>query len=72
MGKKFCLEALELAQEIGAQEEMGYALMNAGRITSYMGDMAGARKLLEKALAIYEAIENPNAKQVRGWLEALV
>ena len=32
---------------------------------------AWARDLWEQALAIYEAIEDPNAERVRGWLAEL-
>ena len=36
-----------------------------------LGDRTKAREMWEKALAIYEAIEDPRAERVRGWLQGL-
>jgi hypothetical protein len=42
-----------------------------GQAHSRLGDPARAPELWEEALRIYEAIEDPNADEVRGWLEGL-
>jgi hypothetical protein len=50
-------------------------LVSAGqfiaRLTRDRGDAARARDLWQQALRIYEAIEDPNAERVRGWLAGL-
>jgi len=49
----------------------GNRLGNLGLAYAALGDLVRARELWEQALKIYEATEDPRAKQVRGWLAAL-
>ena len=65
------LKALAIAQEIGDRRNEGNWLANMGAAYEELGDTARARQMWEQALAIFEAIEDPNAERVRGWLEGL-
>lgn len=47
------------------------ALGNLGSAHEILGDPARAYDLWTQALAIFEAIEDPNAETVRGWLAGL-
>ena len=64
-------QALTVAREIGDRRGEGADLANMGLLAKEQGDLARARQLWEQALKIYEAIEDPNAKRVRGWLDEL-
>jgi len=46
-------------------------LGNLGLIYRNQGDTACARDYWTRALAIFEAIQDPNAERVRGWLAGL-
>jgi tetratricopeptide (TPR) repeat protein len=61
-------QALEIRREIGDRRGEGNDLANMGLAYKKLGDAARARELWEEALCIYEAIEDPYAKTVRGWL----
>jgi len=47
------------------------AFVNLGLAHKDLGGQDRACELWTQALAIYEAIENPNAERVRGWLAEL-
>jgi len=64
-------QALAIAREIGDRRGEGADLANMGLLVKGQGDLERARQLWEQALKIYEAIEDPNAKRVRGWLKQL-
>ena len=64
-------QALSVAREIGDRRMEGNHLANLGLLAKGQGDLARARALWEQALRIFEAIEDPNAERVRGWLAAL-
>ena len=64
-------QALAIAREIGDRRGEGNRLANLGLLVKGQGDLARARQLWEQALEIYEAIEDPNAKRVRGCLDEL-
>jgi len=51
--------------------QQGNRLANLGLLARDQGDAARARDLWQQALRIYEAIEDPNAERVRGWLAEL-
>ena len=61
-------QALEIDREIGDRRGEGANLANLGLLAEDQGDAVRARDLWQQALRIYEAIENPNAERVRGWL----
>ena len=46
-------------------------LANMGLLVEEQGDPSRARELWEQALRIYEAIQDPNAERVRGWLAGM-
>ena len=71
MAATFYQQALSIAQEIGDRHGEGNHLANMGLAHKQLRDEVKAREMLEKALAIYEAIEDPNAERVRGWLKGL-
>jgi len=64
-------QALAIAREIGARRAQGAILGNLGSAYKNLGDLVRARQLWEQALRIFEAIEDPNAKRVRGLLKQL-
>jgi len=49
----------------------GQFIARLGLLARDRGDAARARDLWQQALRIYEAIEDPNAERVRGWLAEL-
>jgi tetratricopeptide (TPR) repeat protein len=64
-----CYEAaLAVAQQIGDQHMEGTILTNLGQAYRDKGDVSRARECWTQALAILEAIEDPNAEEVRCWL----
>jgi len=64
-------QALTIARDIGHRQLEGNTLANMGLLARGQGDLARARMLWEQALDIYEAIEDPTAERVRGWLDGL-
>ena len=68
---EYCEQALSVAREIGDRRMEGNALANLGLLAEGQGELAHARELWEQALRIFEAIEDPNAERVRGWLKEL-
>jgi tetratricopeptide (TPR) repeat protein len=64
-------QALAIAREIGDRWGEGAHLANLGNAYKILGDPARARECWTQALAIFEAIEDPNAEKVRGWLAEL-
>ena len=64
-------QALAIDREIGDRRGEGIRLTNLGIAHETLGDPARTRELWTQALAIYEAIEDPWAATVRGWLEDL-
>ena len=63
--------ALVIHREIGDRCGEGNDLANLGLAYKSLEDPARARQLWEQALQIFEAIEDPNAERVRGWLKGL-
>jgi tetratricopeptide (TPR) repeat protein len=61
-------QALEIARQIGHRQLEASTLANLGLLAREQSDAARARDLWQQALRIYEAIEDPNAERVRGWL----
>jgi tetratricopeptide (TPR) repeat protein len=64
-------QALAISREIGDRRGEGMTLGNLGLLAKGQGDLARAHALWEQALRIFEAIEDPNAGRVRGWLDEL-
>jgi len=64
-------QALTIAREIGHRQLEGNCLTSLGLLAKEQRDKAHARELWEQALRIFEAIEDPNAERVRGWLKEL-
>ena len=58
-------------REIGDRRSEGAWRANLGMAYKNLDDLVRARQLWEQALKIYEAIEDPNAERVRGWLKQL-
>ena len=56
---------------IGDRRGKENRLVNLGVLAKGQGELARARQLWEQALDIFESIEDPNAEQVRGWLDEL-
>ena len=65
---EFYEQSLAIKREIGDRRGQGNALANLGTAYKELGDMDRAKELWRAALEIYEAIEDPNAERVRGWL----
>jgi tetratricopeptide (TPR) repeat protein len=61
-------QRIEIAREIGDRRGEGNALANLGQAYKKLGDMNKAKELWRAALAIFEAIEDPNVERVRKWL----
>lgn len=55
---------------IGGWVYIQNALANMGLAYKELGDRAETRRLWQEALAIYQAIESPEARKVQGWLAA--
>jgi tetratricopeptide (TPR) repeat protein len=68
---EFYEQALVIDREIGDRGGEGTALANTGIAWQELGEPQKARTCWEQAQAIYEAIESPNAAQVRRWLAEL-
>lgn len=64
----FYEQHLEIAREIGDRRGEGNALWNSALAHDSLGERAEAVRRAEAALAIREAIEDPNADMVRGTL----
>jgi tetratricopeptide (TPR) repeat protein len=64
-------QSLSIFRQIGNRHGEAIALTNLGRIAERQKNLALTRELWEEALGIYEAIEDPRAEVVRGWLEKL-
>jgi tetratricopeptide (TPR) repeat protein len=62
---------LEIAREIGDRLGEAIRLANLGHVYRQLGDAPRAGDSWEQALAVYEALADPNAERVRGWLEQL-
>ena len=58
----FYQQALTISQEIGDRRNEGNWLANMGLDYKQLGDETRAREMWERALAIFEAIEDPNAE----------
>jgi len=65
----FYEKSLAIKREIGDRRGEGNSLANMGWAYKELGDANKAKTLWRAALEIYEAIEDPNAKRLRGWLE---
>ncbi|MDL1897285.1 tetratricopeptide repeat protein [Anaerolineae bacterium CFX7] len=65
----FYKQYLVITREIGDRRGEGNALANMGLAYKELGDANKAKTLWRAALEIYEAIEDPNAKRVKKWLE---
>jgi len=63
--------ALAIAREIGDRRMEGNTLANLGGLARSGSRPARARELWGQALEIFEAIRDPNAERVRGWLEEI-
>lgn len=63
---EICDEALELAREIGDRLSEGVNLQMLGLGYACLGEMQKAYTYWKEALAIFEAIESPNAEKVRS------
>jgi tetratricopeptide (TPR) repeat protein len=63
--------ALVISKEIGDRRGEGADLGNLGLAYAALGEPDRARDLWTQALEIFEAIEDPNADRVRGWLAEL-
>lgn len=61
---------LEISRQIGDRQGEGTALSNLGNAYESLGKMEKACGLWKEALAIFEAIESPNANRIRSWIEA--
>jgi tetratricopeptide (TPR) repeat protein len=61
-------QQLVIVREIGDRRGEGNALANLGWARKRLGDLTEARRLWQEALAIYQAIESPEAKKVQEWL----
>jgi tetratricopeptide (TPR) repeat protein len=61
---------LGIAHEIGDRRGEGIALWNSALAQESLGERAGALARAEAALALFEAIEHPNAGRVRKQVEA--
>jgi hypothetical protein len=55
---------------IGGWVYIQNALANMGLAHKKLGALTEARRLWQEALAIYQAIESPEARKVQGWLAA--
>jgi tetratricopeptide (TPR) repeat protein len=64
-------QALAIACEIGDRRGEGNHLANLGTTYAALDEPARAREYWAQALTLLEAIEDPNAERVRGWLGAL-
>lgn len=60
-----------LDRAIELNPEYAYAYSNRGNARSAQGDLAGARADYERALAIFEASDDPRAETVRQILADL-
>jgi tetratricopeptide (TPR) repeat protein len=64
-------QGLALAREIGDRRGEAKRLGNMGLLAEQQGDKSRAQQLLGDALDTFEAIDHPNAEQVREWLAEL-
>jgi tetratricopeptide (TPR) repeat protein len=65
---EFFQQALVIDREIGDRRGEGNALWSSALAFDRLGDRPQAIARAEAALAIYEAIEDPNAAKVRSML----
>jgi len=65
---EFHEQALVIVRELGDRRGEGNALWNSALALAQLGDRAQALARAAAALRIYEAIEDPNAAQVRAQL----
>lgn len=63
--------ALAVAQELGDRRNEGTRLANLGLAYRDLGEPARARQCWAQALALYEAVKDPNTDRVRRWLADL-
>lgn len=63
-------QALKISREIGYPHREATHLANLGKAYQELGELERARAFWREALQIYEAVKSPDAKKVRGWLEA--
>ncbi|MGI9108204.1 MAG: ATP-binding protein [Pyrinomonadaceae bacterium] len=68
---EFYEQHLVIARESGDRRGEGNALGNLGNAYAALGEPEMAIQCMEAALKIFEEIESPHAKLVRGWLEEL-
>ncbi|CAK0751897.1 hypothetical protein CCP3SC1_10082 [Gammaproteobacteria bacterium] len=64
-------QSLAIQREIGDKAGEGITLSNLGATYSDLKQVDLARKYLQDALAIFEALQSPNANIARQWLAGL-
>jgi tetratricopeptide (TPR) repeat protein len=62
-------QSLDISREIGNREGEGASLANLGIAYDSLGEKEKACSLCKEALAIFEAIESPNANVFRQWID---
>ena len=63
--------AARAAHQLGECRRESAHLGNLGKAYSQLGDWSKARELWEKALAVFDAIDDPHGRQVRQALAGL-
>lgn len=64
-------EVLEMAQEMGAREQLAMALYGLARVAAAQGNTGEAQRQGQASLALFETMEHYKATEVKGWLAGL-